>query len=84
MNTQQPGRSKTNNCYGETAAECQYFHCYFCGGKLNWDSDSEPYEDDDVAIETYYTCTNCGREYTITDPNKEGREYYNEYWHEKK
>lgn len=66
----------------EDASGYRYFHCYFCGGNLLWNSDSMAYEDDDIAIQTYYTCTNCGRDYIIIDPDKDGREDHCEYWNE--
>lgn len=53
------------------------FVCPRCGGRLIWQSDEMcreiydgEYENDDEAIETYYSCMVCGCTVTVTDAPK--------------
>ena len=42
---------------------------------------SEIYPDyDDEAVTEFYTCSRCGRDFEITDPTKEGKKDYKDYW----
>ena len=69
--------------------EDKYLHCPIYGGQLIWSSDfnayevSGLYEEDDEAIASYYTCSECGRSIEIIDPPKEERSTsYKDYWNE--
>lgn len=64
-------------------------NCYFCGGDLIWDSDSNAneigtnYDDTDPATVSFYTCSKCGRSYEIYEPSmEEKRVDYNDFWKE--
>ena len=65
-----------------------HWRCFYCRHELIWQSDynvSDVYggDEDDDAICTVLTCSYCGRDYTITDPDREARcKEYNEYWKE--
>jgi len=63
-------------------------HCPKCGGELILDSSMslcdvyDNAEGDTEGIVDYYTCSKCGREYEICDPNKDERDgEYSDYWH---
>lgn len=63
-------------------------HFLICGGELVWDNDYDlcdfcDVEEDDGGIVTIWSCSRCGREHCITDPDKETRiKEYNDYWQE--
>lgn len=65
-------------------------YCYICGGELIWandydSSDVHGWSEDDGGIVSIWYCSRCGREYCISDPDKETRiEEYNDYWQEDK
>ena len=61
--------------------------CPFCGGRLVWDSDENAnvihseYGEDDTAVVSFYHCSNCGRDYEISEPCEEERNgEFARYW----
>ena len=59
----------------------------FCGGDICHGSDSpacemyDGYEEGDDAIVSFYTCTRCGRDIEVTEPNENERNNeYKDYW----
>lgn len=53
--------------------------CFYCGGKLCWDSLGDRSEDDDSVV-GYYHCMQCGTSYEVYEPNEEEKQDYKEYW----
>ncbi len=56
--------------------------CFYCGGKLCWDSSGDRSEDDD-SVEDFYHCMRCGASYEVCQPNEEEKQDYKEYWKDK-
>ena len=61
--------------------------CPFCGGDICHESDApacemyDGYEEGDDAIVSFYTCTRCGRDIEVTEPNENERNNdYKDYW----
>ena len=53
--------------------------CFYCGGKLCWDSSGDRSEDDDSVVDYYY-CIQCGTSYEVYQPNEEEKQDYKGYW----
>ena len=53
--------------------------CFYCGGKLCWDSSGDRSDDDDSVV-NFYHCVQCGASYEVYQPNEEEKQDYKEYW----
>lgn len=65
----------------------QYYYCIFCGGKLMRGSEEMTQNIypgyDDESVLHFFKCSKCGRDYEITDPHKEEKQEYSDYWYPK-